>query len=80
MRVYTLSDLIFSIQIFKAKANNIIKGFWYWVTNRNELTYRKRLDTCLGCDKNKRFNCGECGCFKQLKLRVKEENCPLDKW
>ena len=32
------------------------------------------------CEFNKRFTCGECGCFKQLKLRLEDDNCPLGKW
>ena len=80
MKIYELSDLKFDILIFKSKVSSIITGFWYWVTNKNELTYLKRLDTCNGCEFSRKYTCGECGCFKQLKLRLKDSNCPLDKW
>lgn len=42
--------------------------------------FANRNEVCKGCDSNKRFTCGDCGCFKQLKLRVSDEGCPIDKW
>ena len=80
MRLYKLSDLVFSIQIFKSKASSIIIGFWYWLKNENKDLYIDRSSICSICPSNRRYRCGECGCFKQAKLRLKDSNCPLDKW
>ena len=58
----------------------MLLGLWYWLKDENKDLYSNRVSICNGCDSNKRFTCGDCGCFKQLKLRLEDENCPLDKW
>lgn len=55
-------------------------GFWYWLIGRNDWTYQIRNTKCKECSFNKKYTCGECGCFKQLKLRLDNEKCPLGKW
>ncbi len=42
-----------------------------------------RLKTCAECIKKPvtaHVKCPECGCFVLLKIRVKDETCPLAKW
>ena len=80
MKLYTQLDLKFRCQIFKAKASNIIKGLWYWIVSKHQILYEQRITHCNDCESNKKYTCGECGCFKQAKLRVDNEFCPLDKW
>ena len=77
---YTLLDLKLDFLIFKHKASNILKGLWYWLVGKNELTRMKRAEHCNECLEKNTFTCNECGCFLQLKLRVKDEECPLGKW
>jgi len=77
---YIQLDLKYKCQIFKAKASSILLGLWYWATGKNEWIYQVRKMKCCGCKFNNKHKCGACGCFKQLKLRLEDENCPLDKW
>jgi len=57
-----------------------MRGLWYWLIGKNEGTYIVRNEKCKSCINDRTFTCAECGCFKQLKLRVKEESCPISKW
>ena len=45
---------------------------------------KKRMDTCLDCDRCisswGQPRCTECGCFVGLKTKIASESCPLDKW
>lgn len=43
---------------------------------------RKRLETCLGCEKLIQLTkqCSECLCFMQYKTKLAEAECPLHKW
>lgn len=41
---------------------------------------QERLEICEGCIKNKMSICTMCGCPLDMKARVKEEECDLDKW
>lgn len=77
---YTLLDLKFVYLTFKYKASNILKGLWYWLIGKNEFIRMNRAKHCNECLEKNTFTCGECGCFLQLKLRVKDEECPLGKW
>ena len=60
---------------------------------RNEVTpslHRQRLDICRGNEKRgvprcehlawPGLNCGKCGCFIDVKARMKFMKCPLNKW
>jgi hypothetical protein len=42
----------------------------------------ERFEICLGCDRfiHATKQCKECGCFMNLKTRLREATCPLDKW
>ena len=57
-----------------------MRGLWFWLIGKNKGTYLIRNEKCKSCVMDRKFTCGECGCFKQLKLRVKDERCPLGKW
>lgn len=40
-----------------------------------------RIETCNGCPKLMvTRQCGECLCFVDLKTKLRQEKCPLDKW
>lgn len=45
---------------------------------------KARLDICANCHrKGRRFGkdiCTLCGCFLDLKTKLKTEECPLSKW
>lgn len=43
--------------------------------------YNERYDECNKCDRltfGKR--CLECGCYMQIKAKIKSVKCPLGKW
>jgi hypothetical protein len=41
-----------------------------------------RLDICKSCDQylNMTHQCKVCGCFMELKTKIKISKCPLGKW
>ena len=46
----------------------------------------ERFNTCVGCEhliKHDAFppgNCSQCGCFVYLKIKMKNQKCPVGKW
>lgn len=46
----------------------------------SERQYRRRLETCDGCDRRRGNRCLECGCRLSLKARGRAFACPLGKW
>lgn len=62
------------------KIINIILGWWFWVTNRNNELAKSRLKVCADCSFRVGFTCGECGCVLQAKARLYDEECPLGMW
>jgi len=46
------------------------------------LESKKRMDICLGCEHLIKLThqCKECGCFMNLKTKLKEARCPIGKW
>lgn len=49
---------------------------------RDDRLAAHRYSICLDCDKMFRptKQCKECGCFLVLKVKVKNQSCPLGKW
>ncbi len=47
----------------------------------NELG-EKRFNICLGCPELVMLTgqCKQCGCFMQLKTKLENAECPLNKW
>lgn len=41
---------------------------------------KARLEICKTCDQWTGTRCKICGCFTQLKVKIPEEKCPLNKW
>ena len=43
---------------------------------------KMREKTCLHCDwfEKEKLRCIKCGCIIPIKIRLKEESCPLNKW
>ena len=43
---------------------------------------RHRLAVCEACPRllKTTYQCKECGCFMKLKVRLRDAECPLDKW
>lgn len=62
------------------KIKHIIIGWFFYLTNRHNELANKRLPICLECEHRIKFVCGKCGCALQAKARIKEEECPEDKW
>lgn len=60
-------------------AKNIANGVDQYVTDEVK---DERLKLCEGCPSlvKSTKQCGECWCFVQLKTKLKQEKCPLDKW
>lgn len=47
--------------------------------------YKERIEICKGCDKftsylNKLYQCSECLCVLNIKARMSNQSCPLNKW
>jgi tetratricopeptide (TPR) repeat protein len=42
--------------------------------------YQRRLKTCGSCEHFTGVRCRVCGCFAQIKARLPNEHCPLEKW
>lgn len=42
----------------------------------------KRMQICLGCEHLIKLThqCKECGCFMNLKTKLKDATCPVSKW
>lgn len=59
--------------------NNIIKGTFLYLFTDKEQYQAERLDICYQCNEGKSM-CPSCGCFVELKTRVKEEVCPIGLW
>lgn len=59
---------------------NILLGWWFWVTNRNNELARKRLAKCSMCYFRNGMTCGICHCVLQAKARIEGEECPKGKW
>lgn len=47
--------------------------------------YNERIDICKSCDKfinhkNIIYRCGVCECVLNIKARMSNQSCPLNKW
>lgn len=67
------------------KLIHIIKGWFYYIFNKNEQLARKRIAICKKCKSCMYIArigdvCAECGCVLEAKARVKDELCNLNKW
>jgi len=62
------------------KIISIVLGWWFWATNRNNEMARARLLVCAKCPDRKWFVCGICTCVLQAKSRIKDEECPMNRW
>ena len=58
----------------------ILTGFYLAIMNRNYEISKSRMRICIACDNRGNFRCKKCGCLLNLKTRVKDESCPLNKW
>ena len=64
---------------------NIIMGWFYRITHRNNKLYKARIEHCNKCKKRVQLTknvyfCSECWCELGAKTRVIDEKCPLNKW
>ncbi len=71
--------LIVSLIMYMTGLMQIAKGFillWFtgWL-----IWQKERLDICNECAPG-RDTCPECKCFKEPKVKIKSEICPLNKW
>lgn len=58
---------------------------WHLIDKENyteEDVAKKRMDICEQCDRliQTTKQCKECGCFMNLKTKLKQATCPLNKW
>lgn len=63
----------------KAIAKNVSEGKDLKVSDQE---FQNRMVICRACPlfKAKLEQCGECGCFLQVKARLNGMECPLKKW
>lgn len=58
----------------------VIKGISAIITGAYKAIARPRLEICKDCPFNFVGMCQQCGCVIRIKVRVKEETCPIGKW
>jgi len=49
----------------------------------DDISYKKRLETCKSCDYLINGSCRFCGCFVQIRAKKVNQTCPcpdMDKW
>jgi hypothetical protein len=46
----------------------------------NKEDYDKRVEICNICPWRDNMTCTKCGCFINLKAKIKESKCPDDRW
>ena len=56
----------------------------YLETVKNDLTDEKtaaaRLEYCTSCDELISGTCRQCGCYVEIRARLKDGACPKEKW
>lgn len=52
------------------------------VERADEETAKKRIEICVECPHLIKITrqCKECGCFVDLKTKLKTQRCPIEKW
>lgn len=70
---------------FKKLKHILISNLYYRPFKRHEWLYLKRKAICNSCKEKKEHPiigeyCGLCGCPLKSKLRVKDEQCKINKW
>lgn len=77
------SNLYTQAQKILFTCGRIILGWWYYLTNKNNVLARRRLSICVDCELLKWGLCTGCGCVAKVKATIEEEYCPHpegDKW
>lgn len=67
------------------KIKHIIKGWYYYLFNKNQELAKQRIAICDVCEHKEHIEsigdiCAVCGCVLEAKARVKDEYCELNKW
>ena len=67
------------------KLSQIFKGFIFSIFSKNQKLSENRMRFCKVCPKKGKYlgvidKCNECGCLLNLKTRVSESSCPINKW
>ncbi len=69
-----------------AMAASLARSFWDWAVSGFSAApheaQRERLNACIACpewDSGAR-RCRICGCFTDVKVRLRTERCPIGKW
>ena len=58
---------------------------WHYLNRENRLPhmiYSKRMDICNKCEFlfTPTKQCMKCGCFMEVKTKLKDAYCPIEKW
>jgi hypothetical protein len=46
----------------------------------SEETIKARMDICNACEFYKNSRCAKCGCFMEVKAKLRSLECPIGKW
>ncbi len=64
--------------------SDIVEGWKNLIFNdpETEEVGKQRMLICMRCDQYSKLNktCRVCGCFMPAKVRLKNRNCPVQKW
>ena len=66
------------------KAKNNVTPIDLFIKNNyiEKIESDKRMQTCLGCEHLIKLThqCKKCGCLMNLKTKLSEAKCPINKW
>jgi len=76
----SLKEMAFGLT--EAIKENITNAVMNGVLLASEEEKEKRFETCLNCEflMHKQSRCLKCGCYMNLKTRLKASKCPIGKW
>ena len=46
----------------------------------DEAVYQKRITNCINCDSLLAGTCRQCGCYVEVRARLKDGACPAERW
>lgn len=67
-------------KMIKNLAQDILNHIFSGCKQTSLEEYKKRLEICNKCEFLIKGRCEKCGCWINLKARMKSVKCPINKW